>query len=138
ADSVHLAMFPEVDPRWADPKLAERWEQLLAVRTAVQAALEVQRRDKVIGAPLEARVEIEAQPAQYDLLNAYGQDLPAFFIVSDVVLQLLPDVPESPGFIITVDKATGIKCERCWNYRSAVGTFPDHPTLCDRCLEAVR
>ncbi|MGZ9190129.1 MAG: zinc finger domain-containing protein, partial [Nitrospira sp.] len=86
----------------------------------------------------EARVEIEAQPAQYDLLKAYGQDLPAFFIVSDVVLHLLPDVPESPGFIITVDKATGIKCERCWNYRSAVGTFPDHPTLCDRCVEAVR
>jgi len=138
ADSVHLAMFPDVDPRWADQKLAERWEQLLEVRTAVQAALEVKRRDKVIGAPLEARMVIEAQPTQYDLLKAYGQDLAAFFIVSEVVLQLLPDVPESPGVIITVEKATGAKCERCWNYRSAVGTFPDHPTLCDRCVEAVR
>ena len=66
-------MFPEVDPRWADPKLAERWEQLLEVRVAVQAALEVQRRDKVIGAPLEARVVIEAQPASYELLKAYGR-----------------------------------------------------------------
>ena len=138
ADSVHLAMFPEVDPRWADAKLAKRWEQLLEVRVAVQAALEVQRRDKVIGAPLEARVVIEAQPAQYELLKAYGQDLAAFFIVSDVVLIELPDVPESPGVIISVEKATGTKCERCWNYRQAVGTFPDHPTLCDRCVEAVR
>ena len=88
--------------------------------------------------PLEARVVIEAQPAQYELLKAYGQDLAAFFIVSDVVLIELPDVPESPGVIISVEKATGTKCERCWNYRSAVGTFPDHPTLCDRCVEAVR
>src|SRR5574340_1266586 len=55
ADSVHLAMFPEVDPSWVDQKLAERWDQLREVRTAVQAALEVKRRDKVIGAPLEAR-----------------------------------------------------------------------------------
>jgi isoleucyl-tRNA synthetase len=138
ADSVHLAMFPEVDPRWADPKLAERWDQLLEVRTAAQAALEVKRRDKVIGAPLEARVVIEAQPASYELLKAYGSDLPAFFIVSDVLLHELPDVPDSPAFIITVEKATGAKCERCWNYRPSVGTSTDHPTLCDRCIEAVR
>ncbi|MCI1279747.1 MAG: isoleucine--tRNA ligase [Nitrospira sp.] len=138
ADSVHLAMFPEVDPRWADAKLAERWERLLEVRTAVQAALEVQRREKVIGAPLEAKVLIEARSAQYDLLNTYGQDLPAFFIVSDVVLQPASHLPENPGFAITVEKATGVKCERCWNYRGAVGTFPEHPTLCDRCVEAVR
>jgi isoleucyl-tRNA synthetase len=138
ADSVHLAMFPEVDPRWADTKLAERWERLLEVRTAVQAALEVQRREKVIGAPLEAKVLIDAHPARYDILKTYGQDLPAFFIVSDVVLQSVPQLPEKPGFAITVEKATGVKCERCWNYRAAVGSFPDHPTLCDRCVEAVR
>lgn len=138
ADSVHLAMFPEVDPRWADPKLAERWDQLLEVRTAVQAALEVKRRDKVIGAPLEARVVIEAQPGRYALLKDYGQDLASFFIVSDVSLQPRQDLPDNPGYVITVEKATGAKCERCWNYRPAVGTFPDHPTLCDRCVEAVR
>ncbi len=138
ADSVHLAMFPEIDPRWMDPKLAQRWEQLLEVRTAVQAALEVQRRDKVIGAPLEAKVVIETQPAPYDLLKGYGSDLPAFFIVSEVDLQSLPDVPECSCFLITVKKATGTKCERCWNYRETVGTFPDHPALCDRCVEAVR
>ena len=138
ADSVHLTMFPEVDMRWTDRKLAERWEQLLEVRTSVQAALEVQRRDKVIGAPLEAKVVIEAQPTICELLTSYGHDLPAFFIVSEVVLRPLPEVPDAPGYLITVEKASGIKCERCWNYRPAVGTFPDHPTLCDRCVEAVR
>lgn len=138
ADSVHLTMFPEVDTRWTDPKLAERWEQLLEVRTSVQAALEVQRRDKVIGAPLEARVVIEANTDRYELLKSYRQDLAAFFIVSDVEVRLVHHLSIKPDFIITVQKAGGEKCERCWNYRPAVGTFPDHPTLCDRCVEAVR
>ena len=30
------------------------------------------------------------------------------------------------------------KCERCWNYREAVGKDSTHPTLCDRCVEAVQ
>lgn len=137
-DSVHLAMFPEVDPRWVDPKLAQRWEQLLEVRVAVQAALEVKRRDKVIGAPLEARVVIEANSDRYEFLKQYLQDLAAFFIVSDVELRLVHHLPLNPDFSITVERATGAKCERCWNYRQAVGTVPDHPTLCDRCVEAVR
>jgi isoleucyl-tRNA synthetase len=37
-----------------------------------------------------------------------------------------------------VSKATAKKCERCWNYREAVGTDAAHPTLCDRCVEALR
>ena len=138
AESVHIAMFPEVDPRWADPELAARWETLLEVRTAVQAALEVKRRDKVIGAPLEARVVIEANPERYEFLTRYQQDLSSFFIVSDVALTRVDRLAESAGVAITVDKATGGKCERCWNYRTAVGTSADHPTLCDRCIEAVR
>ncbi|MBX3121676.1 MAG: isoleucine--tRNA ligase [Nitrospira sp.] len=138
ADSVHIAMFPEVDPRWADPTLAQRWEQVLEVRSAVQAALEVKRREKVIGAPLEARVVIEANSERYEFLKRYEQELSSFFIVSDVVLTQAGHLAESPGYSVTVDKATGAKCERCWNYRSAVGTSADHPTLCDRCIEAVR
>lgn len=138
AESVHIAMFPDVDPRWADPELAARWEKLLEVRTAVQAALEVKRREKVIGAPLEARVVIEANPDRHEFLTRYQQDLSSFFIVSDVVLTRVDQLAESAGFFITVDKATGAKCERCWNYRTAVGTSTEHPTLCDRCIEAVR
>ena len=38
---------------------------------------------------------------------------------------------------VNVVKADGEKCERCWNYRAAVGNVPGHPTLCDRCIEAV-
>ena len=39
ASSVHLSAFPEVQPQWQDAELAQRWERLLEVRVAVQAAL---------------------------------------------------------------------------------------------------
>ena len=37
------------------------------------------------------------------------------------------------GGTITVSKALGRKCERCWKYDMAVGKNPDHPDVCARC-----
>ncbi len=136
--SVHLAAFPEADPAWADAALASRWETLLEVRRAVQAALEAKRRDKVIGAPLEAQVVLRATAERAAFLTPYLKDLPALCIVSAVDLQTASDLPASPGYTVEVRKADGQKCERCWNYRASVGQLPAHPTLCDRCVEAIR
>jgi isoleucyl-tRNA synthetase len=83
-------------------------------------------------------VVIEAKSDRYQALQRYLEDLPAFFIVSDVELRSLDHLPHSPDFRITVEKAAGHKCERCWNYRAAVGSYSDHPTLCDRCIGPVR
>jgi isoleucyl-tRNA synthetase len=137
--SVHLTTFPEADPRWNDAGLADRWGQLLEVRTAVLGELEKQRREKLIGASLEARVELEASAEKYSLLKEYEHDLPSLLIVSQVALERVADLSPRPGFVVRrVVRAEGRKCERCWNYRPAVGQFLDHPTLCDRCVEAIR
>ncbi|MEX5216992.1 MAG: isoleucine--tRNA ligase [Nitrospiraceae bacterium] len=136
--SVHLSGFPDGDSNWADRELSQRWGELLEVRTAVLAMLESRRREKVIGSSLEAKVVIEANADRYQSLQRYLQDLPAFFIVSDVELRPADHLPHSPDFRVTVEKAAGQKCERCWNYRMAVGSYSDHPTLCDRCIEPVR
>jgi isoleucyl-tRNA synthetase len=29
------------------------------------------------------------------------------------------------------------KCVRCWHYRADVGSDPEHPELCGRCIENV-
>ncbi len=137
-DSVHLTSFPEADPKWKDEALAQRWGRLLEVRSRVQAELELKRREKMIGASLEARVILEANPEAYRLLKEYEQDLPTLFIVSQVEVKEMHHPPQKSDVVVTVAKAEGEKCERCWNYRPAVGTFPDHPTLCDRCVEAIR
>jgi isoleucyl-tRNA synthetase len=138
ADSVHLASFPEAHPKWKDEALAQRWERLLEIRTRVQAELELRRREKIIGASLEARVILQANPDAYSLLKKYEQDLPTLFIVSQVEVEEVHHLPQQSDVSVTVVKAEGEKCERCWNYRPAVGTFPDHRTLCDRCVEAIR
>ena len=136
--SVHAAAFPEADPQWRDADLAQRWNGLLEVRTAVLGRLEAARRDKAIGSSLEARVVIEANPDRYQALARYREDLAAFFIVSDVQLREIHQPPHSPDFRTLVEKAPGRKCDRCWNYRAAVGSYSDHPSLCDRCIEPVR
>jgi len=136
--SVHLSAFPEVQPHWQNVDLAQRWEQLLEVRVAVQAALEDQRREKVIGSSLEADVQIQANPERYKLLEGYVNDLSTVFIVSRVELKEVNYLPHKPDFAVIVSKAKSKKCERCWNYREAVGNDAMHPTLCDRCVEAVR
>ena len=46
--------------------------------------------------------------------------------------------PESGGVLIKVLTADGQKCERCWHSETDIGVNPEHPTLCGRCVEAVK
>ncbi len=134
--SVHLASLPDVDRLWQDAELAKRWEKLLTYRSQVQGVLEASRRDKVIGSSLEAHVQLEAGADTYQFLKRYEKDLGTIFIVSKVTLTQGPG-SEGP-LTVSVEKSQAGKCERCWNYREAVGTDASHPTLCDRCVEAIR
>jgi isoleucyl-tRNA synthetase len=146
SDSVHLATFPQIDARWVKAELQQTWDYLLAVRGVVQGALETQRRDKVIGSSLEAKVTLHAVSPKFEILKRYEVDLPMLLIVSQAEVKkteaVSPEkaqaVDEALGISVEVGKAEGEKCERCWNFRSAVGADAQHPTLCDRCLEAVR
>jgi isoleucyl-tRNA synthetase len=150
AFSVHLAAFPELDSKWIDPAFEQNWNDfVLHVRSLVLGKLEEKRRDKIIGSSLEAKVILYAQranPTQYDFLKSYEEFLPALFIVSQVELREVDQVPTDAhllvdlggGLAVDVVQASGKKCERCWNYREAVGKDATHPTLCDRCIEAVQ
>jgi isoleucyl-tRNA synthetase len=136
ASSVHLSTFPEAQPQWQDAALAERWERLLGYRTQVQGVLEGSRRDKTIGSSLEATVELRADADIYEFLQPYRKDLTTFFIVSQV--ELIASGEARSPLAIAVTRSSFGKCERCWNYREAVGKDATHPTLCDRCVEAVQ
>jgi isoleucyl-tRNA synthetase len=136
ANSVHLSVFPEIQPQWQDAALAERWERLLGYRTQVQGVLEGSRRDKTIGSSLEAAVELRADADTYEFLQPYKKDLTTLFIVSQV--ELVASGEAKGPLAIAATKSSFAKCERCWNYREAVGKHADHPTLCDRCVEAVQ
>ena len=140
-ESVHLALFPssgEIDAL-VDRDLLDTWEQLLRVRTTVNAALEVLRKEKQIGTSLEAHVRITASGRDFDLLLQYESQLPMVFIVSGVTIARgsAPPAGLKADSSINVSRASGVKCERCWRYVSAMSTDPAQPGICDRCQDAL-
>ena len=68
------------------------------MRVAAQAALEDQRREKVIGSSLEADIQIHANPEKYEFLKRYETDLPTILIVSGVELREVHNLPLKPDF----------------------------------------
>jgi isoleucyl-tRNA synthetase len=129
--SVHLAVFPE--PGEKNGELIATWNRLFAVREQVLAELEKARASKLIGSSLEAAVVIKPSAKDAELLRNYAEQLRYLFIVSQVELG-----SESQANEIEIRRATGEKCERCWNYSTHVGEFQRYPTVCERCAAALK
>jgi isoleucyl-tRNA synthetase len=129
--SVHLQTFPEIPPSWHDTELAARWARLRDIRREVTTAIEQLRACGEIGASLQAAVSLGLPAADSGLLpTAEWQDLA---IVSS--LDLMAD---APVVSVSVTKATGSKCTRCWRVLPEVGSVAAHPALCLRCADAVQ
>ncbi len=76
-------------------------------------------------------------------LRGYASELKSIFIVSkvDLVETLSGEFYEAegiPGMLIRVTAAPGAKCERCWCYDEEIGGDAEHPTICPKCLKAVK
>lgn len=134
-DAVHLADFPGDLSAWRDEALVGRWRTLIGVRDLVNAALEARRQEKTIGTSLEARVDLEAGGDELALLCRHEADLPMLFIVSQVGLR---EGRETNGRVqVTVRRAEGVKCIRCWRYVTDISADPAFEGLCQRCVNAV-
>jgi isoleucyl-tRNA synthetase len=127
--SVHIAEFPKAGAQSHDDLLAT-WDRLYEVRDEVLRALEEARVAKQIGSSLEAKVVVSALGETLALLRNYEKDLRYVFIVSQV------EVVEGSQSI-TISRAEGEKCERCWNYSTRVGESEAYPTVCERCVAAL-
>jgi isoleucyl-tRNA synthetase len=141
-DSVHLQTFPATPAEWQAPALIEKWNRIRALRRVVTGALEIKRRDKIIGASLEAApVLYVSDPSDEEKLK--GLDFAEIAITSaaHVVTRSPPPeaftLPEAPGVAVTFHHADGDKCARCWMILPEVGNNPSHPDLCNRCAGAV-
>jgi isoleucyl-tRNA synthetase len=137
-----LAEFPAAPDLEAmrDEATVARWKKLGALRERVLAQIEPLRKNKEIGSSLQARVVLSATNDELAFLEPYAGDLPMLFIVSDVELRPAPTDVEAPGEAaprITIERAGGTKCERCWRYVRAVSTDPAWAGLCDRCQDAL-
>ncbi len=133
--SVHMALFPTDLAQWQDAALVERWATLAAVRDQVNLQLEEKRKDKTIAANLSAAATVTAAGASGALLEDYREFLPTLFGVSQVGISA--GAPGAEGVSVSVERAAGTKCERCWRYVPEVSAQPDREGLCSRCVEAL-
>jgi isoleucyl-tRNA synthetase len=140
-ESVHLASFPSAAEITVEGNSGsgsdDDWNSLRAIRDVVLKALEDARNSKLIGGPLEAKVNLIAPDAQYALLKRYARQLRYLFIVSAVSLTEGPG-NGTGGAQVEIKKADGQKCERCWNYSTHVGEDKNYPTVCERCSAVLK
>ncbi len=83
-------------------------------------------------------------PKAREIVNGDGQVLVDAQLHLDSLRELL-NVSQvslaktgSETIFATVTKADGQKCERCWHWETDIGQNPEHPTICGRCVEAVK
>lgn len=137
--SVHLSEFLTPESKWIDNELAEKYEKIREFRKVVTTALEVARKNKLIGSSLQACVTV------YDPKNSVIQndDLELWkemTITSDFVFNATP-IPEG-AFIseemkdvgVVISLAEGEKCERCWKISKDIKNT-DENKICKRCKD---
>jgi isoleucyl-tRNA synthetase len=137
--SVHLAPWPDPPAEWRSNALAVKYEHLLAMRGAVNRALERLRDAGAIGRSLDARVSIHAaDPAVARSLA--DADLASLFIVSEASVSAAPvgdEDGELAGVWVQAGPSPHRRCARCWARRPSVGSDPGHPQLCARCVSTL-
>ena len=140
-DSVHLRTFPDIPAGWRDEALGRKWEKIRALRRVVTGALEIERREKRIGASLQAAPDVYVEDkGTIDAMK--GVDLPEIAITSGA--KLIHAAPPEGAFMLedvdgigVVSKlADGEKCQRCWRVLPEVGKQASAPDLCERCADA--
>ena len=138
AASVHLLQFPDTPSGWQDAELAARWEKIFTVRRVVTGALEVERREKRIGASLESSPRVLI--ADEALIKAFkGEDAGDLFITSGAELVHSSagegggfTLDDTPGVIVYPVKADGVKCRRSWKYFDPATADPAFPDITPR------
>ena len=110
----------------------EDWKWLSEWRDRILPELEKLRQAKTIGKSLDAKIEITVPAAQGHLAGRNREALRELVNVSAL------SASASEAAAVVVSKADGQKCERCWHWETDVGSTPEHPTICARCVEAVK
>ena len=140
-DSIFFTNFSKSEDELLDKDLDDKWGKLIDVRSEITKALEIARREKIIGHPLEAEVFIQVDSNLQGFIDAELKTLKEISIVSamqrteDQIDAELPSFvsEEIEGLVVTVRPAPGEKCERCWTRSTSVGSHADHPLICSRC-----
>jgi len=119
------------------------WDDVMQIKAAVNKELENQRNAKVIGGNLQAEVTLYAEASLAQRLALLGDELRFVLITSRADLAPLEQAgadavdTELGGLKLAVAKSGNPKCGRCWHFLADVGSHPEHPEICGRCIENI-
>ena len=126
--SIHLENFPKVPIKWKNNELSEKWKKFKIIRKVVNAAIEEKRASKDIGSSLEADIQIYLNEDNLQIVkdidlseNCITSKAEAKIMINDNNLFKLDEID---GIKVSVQKADGEKCPRCWKI---------FPNPCERC-----
>ena len=127
--SVHEAKLGRFGLTLSSEEVTD-WEWLADWRARVLPELEKRRQEKMIGKALDAKVSLTVPDLAIAERNR--ESLRELLNVSQL------EINSGAEPAISVAKADGQKCERCWHWETDVGSNPQHPTICGRCVRAVQ
>ena len=132
-DSVHQLTWQPLSFQRGEAERAA-WQNLLHLRGSALPVLEKARQAKEIGKALDAKITFTGTGQALNQASSQVEALRELLNVSQL------DIKPGGGEIIdvAVAKAAGQKCERCWHWETDVGTNAEHPTICARCIAAIR
>jgi len=132
-DSAHQLTW---QPSGFGRPAAERdaWKAMFDLRELALPELEKARQAKQIGKALEAKLTFSGSSPALTAVQADLESLRELLNVSQLETQLGGEGAAT----VLVGKAAGQKCERCWHWEPEVGSIPEHPTICARCVKAVQ
>ena len=132
-DSAHQLTW---QPSGFERPAAERdaWKAMFELRELALPELEKARQAKQIGKALEAKLTFSGSSPALTAVQADLESLRELLNVSQLEIQLGGEGAAT----VLVGKAAGQKCERCWHWEPEVGSIPEHPTICARCVKAVQ
>ncbi len=126
----------------AAPMGQHYWQQLMAVKTAVNKQIEEARGEGKIGGSLQAEVTLFCDGELAAQLQQLGNELRFALITSTADVQPLSAssdavATEVDGLELRIVQSGHAKCDRCWHHREDVGSNNSHPDLCLRCADNI-
>jgi isoleucyl-tRNA synthetase len=120
----------------------ERWRRIIQVRNEVSKSIENVRRDGKAGSSLAVEVDLWVSGALREAIDSLGDELRFVLLTSEARVADRDAAPSTAESIRVDDGELALlvtpseheKCVRCWHYREDVGSDPEHPELCGRCI----
>ena len=143
SDSVFVSEWYPLQRLGTDEVISKQdWAAILQAKEAINKVIEEQRNQGLIKGSLGADIELFADQDLHASLAKLGDELRFVTITSKAALRPLVEAGETQdsmleGLKAAVKRSDARKCVRCWHFIDDVGSNPEHPDVCGRCIDNI-